>query len=153
MSRQRHMSRCLSGVPRLTPGLLPVLADVTIGTWEGENTDGWIDWGTQAPISFTGGKYSHDTTTGVTNGTQSVRLDVNGFNQNLAIKLWQPGNNQGNFFDYDQFAVDVTVPANAAAGWAEVYALWINSGTGGFTNFNSVTPARQFGLGTDGRRR
>src|SRR5688572_8917184 len=160
MSHQRLTSRRLVGASALLLACSPVLADVTIGTWEGENTDGWIDWGTQSPITF-GTKYSHDTTTGVTNGTQSVKVDYGGgFNQNLAIKLWQPGNNQGNFFDYDQFAIDVTVPANAAAGWAEVYALWINTGTTGFQNFNDVItpippsefppPQRQWGWAAAG---
>ena len=128
MSAHPWFTRSVVAASALSLACSAALADVTIGTWENGSADGWIDWGTQAPLDFTGGKYSNSTT-GVTDGTQSLRIDQNGWGQNLAIKLWN-GNNQANFFDYTQFAIDFTVPAQATAGWTELYTLWINAGAG-----------------------
>jgi hypothetical protein len=151
MSHQR-LTRGLVGASALFLVCAPVLADSVIGNWE-NTPDGWIDWGTQATIDTSGPKYAYVTGPGVTNGTTALQITQAGFNQNLSIKLQQdytPANDlRDDFFEYTQFAISFTVPANASAGWAELYALSINAQNYGFIN-QAPTPKLQFGWGPTG---
>jgi hypothetical protein len=122
-------------------------ADVVIGNWE-DSADGWIDWGTQSAIAEP--KYAFSTV-GVTAGTKSVQVTQNGFNQGLSIKLQDNGLRDA-FVANTQFSIDFSVPANAAAGWAELYTLWINAQNYGFVGQTPVAPKLQYGFPNDSVR-
>src|SRR5688500_1752063 len=113
------LMRRAAGAGAMLLACAPVLADVTIGNWE-DSADGWIDWGTQAPIDGNP-KYAYSTT-GATLGNKSLQISQAGWGQNLAIKLQQDYSPaldlRDEFMANSQFSLDFTVPAIATPGWS-----------------------------------
>jgi len=100
-----------------------------IGSWEGVS-DGWIDWGNTEAIDSAANmpsKYQYSDLWS-SDGDYSLRLEKQGWQQNLAIKL----QNQGfvdEFMARNTFSIDLMAPADdlGVGGWEEIYTVSLNA--------------------------
>lgn len=125
------------------------LADVLLGTWEG-NTDGWIDWSSGHPSigdpTMMPSKYQYGTI-GATNGSQSLHLIKSGWAQTLAFGM--DYSTRVAFMNNNKFSIDVTVPADipndgANDGYAQIYNVTINAEGYGWHDQFTTSPALNF---------
>ncbi|MBX3434145.1 MAG: hypothetical protein KF847_12550 [Pirellulales bacterium] len=107
---------------------------VIIGDFEGPTFPAaWGNWSTGPGNLGDFPKYSLSTD-GATSGSQSLLLANAGYQQNLAFWAGVAGE-PGSIADFqanDTILVDVTFPASAASGWAQIYEIAFNSQYGGY---------------------
>jgi FlaG/FlaF family flagellin (archaellin) len=126
-----------------------------IGNWENMPTsgDGWIDWGTQAPIETMPAKYQAGTI-GATLPSQSLHVIQSGWGQSLAIKLQNIGMT-GAFMNHNTFSIDMSVAANdgtITGGYTQIYAVSMNAAGPGFKDVASGTPINFYWWPGSGQR-
>jgi len=100
-----------------------------IGTWEGTDGDGWIDWGNQTSVlpndpNHTA-QYQAQQSVGVTNGSYSLGITQSGWGQSLSVKLQDIGAIT-DFMNNNILAIDFSVPAGTTGGWVEIYTCSVN---------------------------
>lgn len=128
MSCSRWMSQALAASVVLGATSTPLMAAVIIGNWEG-SADGWADWNAGA---FASPKYTYSSTDGITLGTQSLKLEQTGWNQNLSIKLQNTPGLKTAFLSNQLFSIDVTAAATTVEGWSKIEGFVINAAGYGF---------------------
>ena len=106
---------------------------VVIGNWEGSD-DGCIDWSTGLSISdpsLMPGKYDYGTV-GATNGSQSLKLTMQGWGQTLAFRLTPE--QRAEFMANTTFSIDYSVAADTlgVGGYAGRIQTWLTRRISGF---------------------
>jgi hypothetical protein len=108
---------------------------VLIGTWEGA-TDGCLSWGDgQISIgdpSIMPSKYSYGTV-GATNGSQSLKLKMQGWGQTLSFRLTAA--QRAAFMANTTFSIDYSVAADTlgVGGYARIQGFTVNAPGIGWT--------------------
>ena len=110
-----------------------------IGNWENWH-NGWIDWGNGKLISDPcnmPSKYQYEGEVGDTLQDTSLHVIQAGWGQSLAIKLQNNGF-VDEFLANDHLIFDYTVKAGTAGGWNEIYQVYVNAPTWGFTGLGTA---------------
>jgi hypothetical protein len=110
--------------------------NVVIGNWE-SGSDGWIHWGDTNDI-LTHAGWELESSVGVTLGSSSLKGVADGWQQNLAIQL--DATQRADLMDNTHIAMDVTVAADTAGGWVELYAVSANIDGSAWTDLGDGNP-------------
>jgi len=109
----------------------------SLGSWQNNTGDGWIDWGDLLSITNSSNTGIYTFASGVVSGyPQSLEITDSGNHQNLAIKLENIPGGMAAFLTNNQLSFTFSVPSSASAGvsagFSQVYQLAINASGYGF---------------------
>jgi hypothetical protein len=124
-------------------------ADVVIGDFE-QTAPGWGRWSGGVQSWDANYTYSTDGAT-LNNYAVQYTRPGGGWAQSLAYSAGAAGT-IADFLAHDRLLADITFPATAQTGWAELFEIVINSQYGGFTgqDANGPTGPVQVGWGPGG---
>lgn len=109
-------------------------AQVTIGSWQGSSSEGWIDWGNGLSITDPANTASYSFVSGTVPGySQSLRVQKSGWNQDLSIKLENLSGGNAAFLDNHLLTFTISVNGTgSSSGWDQINSLVVNAPGWGF---------------------
>jgi len=103
------------------------MAATTIGSWQGNTAEGWIDWGNGLSITDPANVAVYSFVSGAVPGyPQSLQINEAGWNQNLAIRLQDHGL-VDDFMNNHLLSFTFSVPAHTAGGWSQLHGFTVNA--------------------------